>query len=134
MTDAKKANGSKRTRSPAVPSYSLQESISEVHKVYDAYGRTGISKSEVASALKMSSDSGPFNSKIFTLKEYGLLDGSSDEYRVSQAFMDLKENGLGTAAFKRAALAAIKRSIIFAWLLSEFPTKLPAAEHLATRL
>jgi hypothetical protein len=84
--------------------------------------------------LKISATSGPTQSSIFTLKEYGLIEGTNDSFKVSQRFMDMKDEPQTSAAFKRNALDAIRGSATFTELLNEWKTKLPPREAVANRL
>jgi hypothetical protein len=69
-----------------------------------------------------------------SIKEFGLIEGSTDAFKVSQRFRDMKDAAPASAAFKRAALAGIKGSSIFSELLNEWKTKLPPRDAVAVRL
>ena len=121
-------------RSPAVPSRTLKDVFEDAKKVYNTYTHGTFSKSELASALGVSATSGPFAGRFFSIKEFGLVEGNNDAFKVSQRFRDMKDAASGSAAFKRAALAAIKGSSIFSELLNEWKTKLPPRDAVAVRL
>lgn len=124
----------RRPRSPAVPSRSLDDAFADTKRLYNTYTHGTFSKSELASALGVSATSGPFAGRFFSLKEYGLVDGANDSFRVSQRFLGMKDEATTSATFKRSALDAIKSSGIFAELLGDWKTKLPPREAVATRL
>jgi hypothetical protein len=124
----------RKPKSPAVPSRDLKAAFEDTKKLYNTYTHGTFSKSELASALGVSATSGPFAGRFFSLKEYGLIEGSGDSLRVSGRFITMKDEPPTSAAFKRGALEAIKGSTIFAELLSEWKTKLPPREAVATRL
>lgn len=124
----------RKPRSPAVPSWALKDAFEDTKKLYDTYTHGTFSKSEFASVLKISATSGPTQARIFTLKEYGLVEGTNDSFKVSKRFMDMKDEPQSSAAFKRNALEAIRGSAIFTELLNEWKTKLPPREAVANRL
>jgi len=124
----------KKPKSPAVPSYSLKDSVDDVRKLYQTFSHAVFSKPEIATTLKMSSNSGPFVRRAFTLSEYGLLVESGAGHKVSDLFLTLNSGDASSAAFKRAALKAINNSAVFAEVLAEFKTKLPPQASVAQRL
>jgi hypothetical protein len=128
------ASKPRRPRSPAVPSRNLEDAFADTKRLYNTYTHGTFSKSELASALGVSATSGPFAGRFFSLKEYGLVDGANDSFRVSQRFIGMKDEPTTGATFKRSALDAIRSSAIFAELLSDWKTKLPPREAVATRL
>lgn len=132
--NATKQTRPRKPRSPAVPSWDLKDAFEDTKKLYNTYTHGTFSKSEFASVLKISATSGPTQARIFTLKEYGLIEGTNDSFKVSQRFMDMKDEPQTSAVFKRNALQAIRGSAIFAELLNEWKTKLPPREAVANRL
>jgi hypothetical protein len=124
----------RKPKSPPVPSRNLRESLDDVRRIYDTYSHGTFSKAEIASTLGLSATSGPFAGRFYTLREYGLIEGSGDSFKVTQAFRDMNGKPPDSAAFKKRALEAIKRSKIFGELLSEWKTKLPPQEAVAKRL
>jgi hypothetical protein len=129
-------NATKRAKpkSPPIPSRSLVECIADVKKLYAQYSHATFSRGEIASTLNVSATSGPFGGRLFSLKEFGLIDASGGDYKVSEAFMTLNSNAQGSGAYKSAALAALRRSDTFRELLDEFRSKLPSVEGVAQRL
>ena len=132
--NATKPTKPRKPRSPAVPSWDLNGAFADTKKLYDTYTHATFSKSEYASVLKISATSGPTSARIFTMKEYGLIEGTNDSFKISQRFMDMKDEPQTSAVFKRAALEAIRGSQIFADLLNEWKTKLPPRDAVAKRL
>jgi hypothetical protein len=124
----------RRPRSPAVPSLDLEAAVADVTKLYKEFSHGSFSRSEIASTLGMSADSGPFGGKFFSLKEYGLLEPTGSDFRVSELHQRLTSGERDSADFKNAALSAIRRSDVFAWVLNEAGTKLPGTEIIAKRL
>jgi hypothetical protein len=123
-----------KPKSPPAPSWSLKDSFNDAQKLYKDYSHGSFSKEEIASKLEVSVSSGPFAARLYTLKEYGLLERSDGNLKVSQSFMTLHSAPQGSAAFKTAALAAVKRSTVFAELLDAFRGKLPPKDAVAQRL
>jgi hypothetical protein len=123
----------RKPRSPATPSRALDDAIADVKRIYDEHSHANLEKSEIASVLKVSAMSGPFGGRLFSLKEYGLLDQNGDSYKVSDTFLTLNTNNKD-AKFKRAALAAIRRSATFQEILDSYPNKLPSVSSIAHRL
>ncbi|MGH3111245.1 MAG: hypothetical protein ACRDQT_10050, partial [Gaiellaceae bacterium] len=105
-----------------------------MRKLYDAYTRGKFQKAEIASKFKVSATAGPFQSRMFTLREFGLLDQNGSDYSVSDSFIALKSSDSTDAKFKKAALDAIRKSDVFRQLLDEFKNKLPSIDDVATRL
>ena len=124
----------RKPKSPPVPSRTLKDAFDDVKKLYNTYTHGSFSKAEVASTLGVSASSGPFAARFFTLREYGLIEGSGDSYKVSPLFMDMNGGSTESATFKRRALEALKRSEVFNELLSEWKTKLPPRDAVANRL
>lgn len=126
-----------KPKSPPTPSRSLGECVADVKKLYDVYSHAKFDRSEIASKLGRSGvsvTSGPFQARLFTLKEFGLLDQVGAEHSVSQTFMTLNSTDPATGRFKRTAWDAIRRSEVFRELLDAFKGKLPAVEAIAQRL
>lgn len=125
---------SSKPKSPPVPSRSLEDCVADVRKLYDAYTHGSFSRAEIGSTLKVSSSSGPFAQRLFSLREFGLIEGDASSFKVSETFKKMNSAQHSDAAFKSAALAAIKKSDTFRDLLAAFPNKLPAQEVVASRL
>lgn len=124
----------KKPRSPATPSHSLKEAFANAKKIYGKLSHAKFSRAELASALGMSSSSGPFSQHLFTLTEFGLVDRSGDNYLISKAFHSLDGAKPESAEFKSAAMKAVRRSGVFADLIKDFSTKLPSEDVVAQRL
>ena len=130
---AKPSKGSK-PKSPPAPSRELKDCFEDVKKLYTQYSHATFSKAEIASTIGLSASSGPFASRLFTLKEYGLIDSAGTEYKVSQRFLAMNSNPVGSPVFKQQALGAIRGSAVFKEILDEFKNKLPSQAGVAQRL
>src|SRR4051812_15591027 len=73
-----------KPKSPPAPSRSLREAFADVQKLYDIYGRAEFGRAELASTLGISSTAGPTAGRIFTYKEFGLIQQSGDGFKVSE--------------------------------------------------
>jgi hypothetical protein len=125
---------SNKTKSPATPSYALKDVYADVKKLYDKFSHASFSRAEIASTLSMSSASGAFAQKVFSLTEFGLLDKSGDKYAVAKPFHSLEPVDVKRPDFQKAALDAIRRSDVFAEILADFKTKWPGELVVAQRL
>lgn len=124
----------KKPNSPKAPGTSLRTAIAETTKLYTRYSHGSFSRGEMASALGMSGGSGAFMGKAATLKEYGLVEESGGQSKVSDLFKGLKSAPAGSAELKRNALQAVTRPTVFSGLLQQFPAKVPDETALALRL
>lgn len=124
----------RKPKSPPTPSRTLSDALGDVKRLYAQYSHATFSRGEIASTLNVSATSGPFGGRLFSLKEFGLIDSAGGDYRVSETFMTLNTKSRGSAEFKTAALAAIRRSETFRELLDEFRSKLPSDNGVAERL
>jgi hypothetical protein len=117
-----------------VPSRTLEDCVADGRKLYEAYTHGSFSRAEVGSTLKVSSSSGPFAQRLFSLREFGVLEGDASNFKVSETFKRINSSESGSAEFKTAAVSAIRRSDTFRDLLLAFPNKLPAQDVVASRL
>ena len=124
----------RKPKSPAVPSYSLEDSVDDAKKLYKQYTHGTFSRPEIASTLKMSSGSSSFTQRLFALVEYGLLEEAGDGYKLTQRFQVLNSEPPESEAFRRAALDAVTASSVLGDLLNDFKTKLPDRAGVAQRL
>jgi hypothetical protein len=131
MTAPQKA---RKPKSPPVPSRSLEDCVADGRKLYEAYTHGSFSRAEVGSTLKVSSTSGPFAQRLFSLREFGVIEGDATNFKVSPTFMKINSSERGSAEFKTAAVSAIKNSDTFRDLLVAFPNKLPVQDVVASRL
>lgn len=124
----------KKPNSPKAPGSSLRSAVAETSKLYQSYSHGQFSRGEMASALNMSGNSGAFLGKAATLREYGLVDETGGQARVSELFKAIHQAPVGSAELKRNALQAVRKPAVFARLLTQFSTKIPDEAALALRL
>lgn len=108
--------------------------MSDTRRLYEEYSHGTFSRPELASALNVSSTSGPFAQRLSSLRQFGVIEASGSDYKVSESFKTMNSNARGSAAFKAEALRAIQRPDTFRELLEAFPSKLPSQDRLAARL
>lgn len=123
-----------KPKSPPTPSRALSDAVADVKKLYGEYSHAKFTKPEIASALGVAANSGPFSARIFTLKEFGLLSQSGSDYSVSESFMTLNSTDSTDPKFKQTALEAIRKSDVFRELLDDAKNKLPSVDGVATKL
>lgn len=124
----------KKPNSPKAPGTSLRSAVAETSKLYQSYSHGQFSRGEMASALNMSANSGAFLGKAATLREYGLVDETGGQARVSELFKAIHQAPVGSAELKRNALQAVRKPSVFARLLRQFIAKIPDETALALRL
>lgn len=124
----------KKPNSPKAPGTSLRSAVTEVSKVYQRYSHGSFSRSEMASALGMSSNSGAFLGKAATLREYGLVVEAGGSVQVSDLFKAIYQAPAASAELRRNALQAIQTPTVFARLLNQFSTRVPDEAAIALRL
>jgi len=124
----------RKPRSPAVPSRTLEDCLDDVKKLYREYSHAKFTKSEMGSIFGVSAASGPFAQRLFSIKEFGLLEQSGADYSVSDTFMTLNSSGHSDAEFKQSALEAIRRSEVFREVIDSASGKLPSVSAVAHRL
>lgn len=130
MSDGRK----NRHHGPAGPSKSLGDSFEDTRRIYSTFGHGQFSRSEIASALNVSANSGPFAMRFHTLKSYGMITAGSDGFVVSDHFRQMAESDGSGDVFSRLAFDAIQKPQLFMQLIKEFRGKLPAPEQLIKRL
>jgi hypothetical protein len=134
MTSPAQTPQTNKTKSPPTPSYSLKEVYQDARTLYDKFSHASFSQAEVASALNMSSTSGSFAQRIFSLTAFGLLDRAGEKYSISKLFHALEPVDNKRPDFQTAALSAVRRATVFAEILNDFKTKLPSKDVVAQRL
>jgi hypothetical protein len=124
----------KKPNSPKAPGVSLRAAVAEVSRVYQRYSHGSFNRSEMASALNMSANSGAFLGKASTLKEYGLISEGGGTAQVSDLFKAMYAAPAGSPELKRYAWQAVKTPAVFARLLQQFSARVPDEAALAMRL
>ncbi len=134
MTDDATPTRKKKPNSPKAPGMPLRAAVAEVSKVYQRYSHGSFSRSEMASALNMSANSGTFLGKAATLREYGLVTEAGGSAQVSDLFKSIYSAAAGSPELKRHAWQAMRTPTVFARLLQQFSARIPDEAALAMRL
>ena len=117
-----------------MPSRTLEDCLDDVKKLYREYSHAKFTKSEIGSVFGVSAATGPFRQRLFSIKEFGLLEESGGSYSVSDAFMTLNSTDHGDARFQQTALDAVRRSEIFREVIDSASGKLPSLSAVGHRL
>jgi len=124
-----------RVRNPKAPPHrNLEDSVNFVKTIYDNYHHTSFARTEVASVLKLSANSGYFSSVINSLRMYDFLENDNDGFKITELFKSLKVANQGSNEFKKYAFQAIKSVPLFDELLDDFKHKLPPLRTITQRL
>src|SRR5215831_14497530 len=78
-----------RQKSPNAPAYNLQECQEDTRKIFRIEGQVPISRESIAEHLGLAAQSGPFNRKLSSLRQYGLLDPTGKDLRISDLFLQI---------------------------------------------
>ncbi len=123
-----------RAKSPNAPSYSLQECLEDTRKVFRIENQVATSRESIAEHIALAPQSGPFNRKLSSLRQYGLLEAIGKDLRVSDLFIRI-EHATGETERCRALREALGRPTVFQRLLSQYEqTGLPSDINLTNQL
>lgn len=123
-----------RAKSPNAPSYSLQECLEDTRKVFRIENQVATSRESIAEHIVLAPQSGPFNRKLSSLRQYGLLEAIGKDLRVSDLFIRI-EHATGETERCRALREALGRPTVFQRLLSQYEqTGLPSDINLTNQL
>ncbi len=123
-----------RAKSPNAPSYSLQECLEDTRKVFRIENQVATSRESIAEHIALAPQSGPFNRKLSSLRQYGLLETIGKDLRVSDLFIRI-EHATGETERCRALREALGRPTVFQRLLSQYEqTGLPSDINLTNQL
>ncbi len=124
----------RRQKSPNAPAYSVQECLEDTRKIFRVENQVPISRESIAEHLSLAAHSGPFNRKLSSLRQYGLLEPIGKDLRVSDLFLRL-ENAPDENNRRRALREAIGRPAIFQGLLGQFESSgMPSDINLTNQL
>ena len=123
-----------RQKSPNAPAYSIQECLEDVRKIFRADNQVPISRESIAEHLSLASQSGPFNRKLSSLRQYGLLEPIGKDLRVSDLYLRI-DHATDEQERQRALREAIGRPTIFQGLLGQYEnTGVPSDINLINQL
>lgn len=123
-----------RQKSPNAPAYSLQDCQEDARRIFRIEGQAPLSRESVAEHLGLASHSGPFNRKLSSLRQYGLLDPIGKDFRVSDVFLRI-DQPFDENDRRRALREALGRPAIFQSLLTHYENSgLPSDVNLTNQL
>ena len=123
-----------RQKSPNAPAYSLQECQEDTRKIFRAEGQVSLSRESIAEHLGLAAQSGPFNRKLSSLRQYGLLDPMGKDLRVSDLFLRI-DHATDESERRRGLREAVGRPAIFQGLLAQYENSgLPSDLNLTNQL
>ena len=123
-----------RPKSPNAPAYDLQDCQEEARKIFRAEGQVPISRESIAEHLGLAAQSGPFNRKLSSLRQYGLLDPMGKDLRVSDLFLRI-DHATDESERRRGLREALGRPTIFQSLLAQYENSgLPSDINLTNQL
>lgn len=108
-----------RQKSPNAPAYSLQEALEDARRIFRVESQVPISRESIAEHLSLAAQSGPFNRKLSSLRQYGFLEPIGKDLRVSDLFLRI-DHATDEADRQKALREALGRPAIFQGLLSQY--------------
>jgi hypothetical protein len=77
------------TRSPSYPSHDLERAIAYARRIYDADGCAEAAKKVILQHMGFTGESGPAGTALASLRQYGLLEGRGDKYKLTHRALDI---------------------------------------------
>ena len=108
-----------RPKSPNAPAYNVQECLEDVRKIFRAEHQVPISRESIAEHLSLAAQSGPFNRKLSSLRQFGLLEPIGKDLRVSDLFLRI-DHAAEDSDRSHALRDALGRPTIFQGLLGQY--------------
>lgn len=100
-------------RSPNFPSMPLGDAVDAIKKVHGAEGRSKVPRLSVVKPLGYTSINGRSLSVLGALKAYGLIEGRSDDLRISQEGFFLANAPADSIEYREALLACFRAPAAF---------------------
>ena len=125
-----------RQKSPNAPAYSVQEVLEDARRIFRIENQVPISRESIAEHLGLAAQSGPFNRKLSSLRQYGFLEPVGKDLRVSDLFLRI-DHATDETDRQHALREALGRPAIFQGLLSQYETTgggLPSDINLTNQL
>ena len=123
-----------RQKSPNSPAYNLKECVEDTRKIFQAENQVPASREALAELLGLAAHSGPFNRKLSSLRQYGLLEPVGKDLRVSDLFLRI-DHSEQEGEHHRALHESLSRPPIFQGLLAQYEsTGLPSEMNLTNHL
>jgi hypothetical protein len=123
-----------RQKSPNAPAYGIQECLEDARKIYRAENQVSISRESIAEHLSLAAQSGPFNRKLSSLRQYGLLESIGKDLRISDLFLRI-DHAADENERRRALREALGRPTVFQGLLGQYESSgMPSDINLSNQL
>ena len=123
-----------RPKSPNAPAYSIQECLEDIRKIFRAEHQVPISRESIAEHLSLAAQSGPFNRKLSSLRQFGLLEPIGKDLRVSDLFLRI-DHAAEDSDRSHALRDALGRPTIFQGLLGQYENSgIPSDLNLTNQL
>ncbi len=127
-------NKTLRQKSPNAPAYSLKECVEDTQKIFWEENQVPVSRESIAEHLGLAAHSGPFNRKLSSLRQYGLLEPVGKDLRVSGLFLRI-DHSEDEVEQHRALRESLSRPTIFQGLLAQYDSSgLPSEMNLTNHL
>lgn len=108
-----------RQKSPNAPAYSLQDALEDARRIFRIENQVPISRESIAEHLSLAAQSGPFNRKLSSLRQYGFLEPVGKDLRISDLFLRVDHANDDTDR-RQALREALARPAIFQELLNQY--------------
>lgn len=108
-----------RQKSPNAPGYSLQEALEDARRIFRVENQVPISRESIAEHLGLAAQSGPFNRKLSSLRQYGFLEPIGKDLRISDLFLRV-DHATDETDRQKALREALARPAIFQGLLTHY--------------
>jgi hypothetical protein len=115
-----------KTRSRNYPALSLKEAIDRARVFYQKEGRAKVDATSAVVAWGYGSLNGASMRTLAALRQYGLLDGSNDEIRLSERGLTLLLEPENSPEYSTALREALTAPSLFQDVLAEYPDGLPS--------
>jgi len=118
----------------APPTKNLEDTIGYAKTLYSQYSHNKFSKTEIASVLNFSANSGGFSYVFSALRAFGLIIPDRDGFKVSDLFKKINLSERDSQEFKKYTWEAVNIPTLYADYINEFKPKLPPEHIIAQRL
>src|SRR5215813_7447045 len=108
-----------RQKSPNAPAYGIQECLEDTRRIFRIENQVSISRESIAEHLSLAAQSGPFNRKLSSLRQYGFLEPVGKDLRISDLFLRI-DHANDENDRRQALREALARPAIFQELLSQY--------------
>ena len=134
MAEDNGRGGKKVFRSPNHPAFDLAEAIGKAKIIFDAEKRSGTTADVIVKHLGYSHTNGPGGRALSGLRQFGLLDQSGGQYRISDLAFHILHFPEGSAEKREAIKAAALRPNLYREIREQYSDTLPSDDTLRSVL